>query len=149
MSGIAIPRGIRNNNPGNIRRNDTRWQGLAEQQTDPDFFQFTCAKFGLRAIFRTLHTYQMQDRVTVRQWISAWAPPSDHNDTDAYIAAVCKYAMWQPDAPLSVLDPWHAPLVVAGMVQVENGQQPYGGDIISAAFDLAFPYMKRPRGNLE
>jgi hypothetical protein len=34
------PRGIRNNNPGNIRRNSDPWQGLAERQGDVEFFTF-------------------------------------------------------------------------------------------------------------
>jgi hypothetical protein len=34
------PRGIRNNNPGNIRRNADPWQGLAERQGDVEFFTF-------------------------------------------------------------------------------------------------------------
>jgi hypothetical protein len=32
------PRGIRNNNPGNLRRNSDPWQGLAERQGDVEFF---------------------------------------------------------------------------------------------------------------
>jgi hypothetical protein len=34
------PRGIRNNNPGNLRRNSDPWQGLAERQGDVEFFTF-------------------------------------------------------------------------------------------------------------
>lgn len=34
------PRGIRNNNPGNLRRTKDPWQGLAETQTDLEFFVF-------------------------------------------------------------------------------------------------------------
>ena len=141
MSGMAIARGIRNNNPGNIRRNDTPWLGLAETQTDPDFFQFSDARFGLRAIFRTLHTYQLRDLTTLRQWINEWAPPSDHNDTDAYITFVCRYASFSADATLSALDPVLATDVVKGIVAVENGQQPYGASVLSAAFQLAFPWV--------
>ena len=35
-----LPRGIRNRNPGNIRRSRDRWKGLAPAQTDPAFFVF-------------------------------------------------------------------------------------------------------------
>ena len=35
-----LPRGIRNNNPGNIRLSKDKWQGLRQEQTDGTFFQF-------------------------------------------------------------------------------------------------------------
>ena len=53
-----IPRGIRNCNPGNIRRNNTKWQGLREVQTDHSFFQFESMEWGYRAMLRTLQNYQ-------------------------------------------------------------------------------------------
>ena len=37
---MAIPRGIRNNNPGNIRHSD-QWKGLTPEQPDPDFCTFS------------------------------------------------------------------------------------------------------------
>lgn len=46
------PRGIRNNNPGNIRRNGDPWQGLAETQGDKEFFTFTTPVYGIRALAR-------------------------------------------------------------------------------------------------
>ena len=36
---MALPRGIRNNNPGNIRLGDN-WQGMKESQSDKSFVQF-------------------------------------------------------------------------------------------------------------
>lgn len=50
----SLPRGLRNNNPGNIRTTKDKWQGLREKQTDKDFFQFTEMKWGYRALIRTL-----------------------------------------------------------------------------------------------
>lgn len=47
------PRGLRNNNPGNIRTTKDRWQGLRPQQTDPAFFQFTEMRYGYRALIIT------------------------------------------------------------------------------------------------
>ena len=54
----TLPRGLRNNNPGNIRRSKDNWQGLAPEQTDPDFFQFTAPEWGYRALIKTLQTYR-------------------------------------------------------------------------------------------
>lgn len=50
------PRGLRNNNPGNIRTTKDRWQGLRPQQTDPAFFQFTEMRYGYRALIITCRT---------------------------------------------------------------------------------------------
>ena len=54
---MSIARGIRNNNPLNIRRSADKWQGLKAQQEDREFFQFSEMKWGWRAAFRLLcHT---------------------------------------------------------------------------------------------
>ncbi len=53
----ALPRGVRNNNPGNIRLG-IAWNGLAPEQTDPDFCQFITPQFGIRALCIVLLTYQ-------------------------------------------------------------------------------------------
>lgn len=47
-----MTRGLRNNNPLNIRRNNTKWQGLSVTQTDKSFFQFKTMAYGYRAAFK-------------------------------------------------------------------------------------------------
>lgn len=85
------PRGIRNNNPGNLRRTSDRWMGLRPVQDDPDFFQFTRIEWGYRALLRTLQNYRrLHGCRTVADFIRRWAPPEDGNDTSAYIRAVCR-----------------------------------------------------------
>lgn len=80
-------RGIRNCNPGNIRHGDP-WQGLAKDQPDKDFATFASAAYGIRALARTLITYQDKYGLrTIRQIIGRWAPPKE-NDTNAYVRAV-------------------------------------------------------------
>lgn len=83
------PRGIRNNNPGNIRWGDP-WQGLVPtaKRTDRAFCQFTKPTFGIRALARVLINYKDKHNIsTIREVISRWAPPNENN-TDAYISAV-------------------------------------------------------------
>ena len=46
-----LPRGIRNNNPLNIRRGKDQWKGLRAQQTDASFCQFESLEYGWRAAF--------------------------------------------------------------------------------------------------
>ena len=92
MDNSILPRGVRNNNPGNLVKNDTdKWQGLAPSQDDPKFFQFADAVYGIRALARTLIKYQdVHDCHTPEQFINRWAPPGE-NDTSAYVAAVCNH----------------------------------------------------------
>ena len=87
-------RGVRNNNPGNLRKNDTdKWQGLSPEQTDPAFFVFQDPVWGIRALAVTLIAYQDKHGLnTIRQHISRFAPPSDNNPTDIYIENVAAHA---------------------------------------------------------
>ena len=81
-------RGIRNNNPANIRRG-CNWKGLIRQQKDRDFCQFVTMTWGVRALLVTLRTYVVKHHLrTVREIITRWAPPSDGNNTEKYIKFV-------------------------------------------------------------
>lgn len=83
-----ISRGIRNNNPANIRHG-CKWRGLRTTQTDSQFCQFVIMYYGIRALIITLRTYVTAHGLhTIPQIISRWAPPSDHNHTDEYIKYV-------------------------------------------------------------
>lgn len=83
-------RGIRNNNPGNIRITKDKWQGLREKQEDKSFFQFTEMKWGYRALIRTLQNYRKRHGcATIADFIKRWAPPVENN-TSGYITRVCK-----------------------------------------------------------
>ena len=71
---MAIPRGIRNHNPLNIRRSKDQWKGMAEVQTDRAFVQFKSLEYGWRAAFYLLtRTYYHKYRLyTIRGIISRW-----------------------------------------------------------------------------
>ena len=89
-----MKRGLRNNNPLNIRRSATRWQGARKEQKDKSFVQFESMAYGYRAAWKILQTYYETFRrnnqpFTVRNIISRWAPPNE-NDTEAYIINVLK-----------------------------------------------------------
>ena len=89
----AVPRGVRNNNPGNVRRTKDNWQGLAAEQTDTAFFQFVSAPQGIRCLARILLNYQDKRGLrTIEKIIWRWAPPSDDNPTESYVSFVCRRA---------------------------------------------------------
>lgn len=83
---MTIPRGVSNNNPGNLIRTTTdKWQGVSALQTDPRFWNFDEAVYGIRAIARQLISYQDKHGCkTVQDAINRYAPPSDNNPTDIY-----------------------------------------------------------------
>lgn len=115
------PRGLRNCNPGNIRLSDDKWQGLCEEQTDEDFFQFQSMAWGYRALIRTLQNYRRKHNCwTIRDFITRWAP-SCENNTLAYIKSVCNYlgvpSVYVPD----VDDKDTMCALAAAMSRHENG----------------------------
>ena len=98
-----LPRGIRNNNPLNIRRGKDRWQGMRAVQTDAQFCEFETLEWGWRAAFYLLtrtyyHTYRL---FTIRKIIQKWAPPNENN-TQAYIANVSRLTGIGPDEPIGI-----------------------------------------------
>ena len=88
---MTQPRGIRNNNPGNIRHG-AKWQGLKEnsRDLDPAFCVFKNPIYGIRALAKGLLNYKkLYGLNTVRSIISRYAPPNE-NQTLAYIQSVAK-----------------------------------------------------------
>lgn len=147
----TTPRGIRNYNPGNLDRvAGVRWQGQAEQQTDTRFVQFVDPRWGIRAIARTLITYQDKRRAqdgsridSVREVISRWAPAHE-NDTDTYAKQVAKALGIGPDDEcVDVYDFITMSLLVMAIIHHENGpgplpgQQWYGTQLIAEGLALA------------
>lgn len=128
------PRGIRLNNPGNIRRTATMWQGESNIQADPDFVTFLNPIWGIRAIVRILYTYSREGITTLSGVINRWAPTVENN-TDAYLADVCSRCSKTADA--SINWPTDVISIVKAIIQHENGIQPYDDDTFNRAVALA------------
>ena len=87
-------RGIRNNNPLNIRHSSDQWKGERKEQTDKSFVQFETMAYGYRAAWKILESYWKHFHGTKQPFnvttiIGRWAPPTE-NDTQAYIRTVLK-----------------------------------------------------------
>lgn len=131
---MPIPRGIRNNNPGNIRHGND-WQGLAEEQPDPEFCTFVSPEYGLRAIVVILRNYDRKHGLrTVREFINRWAPPNE-NDTTGYAEHVARRLGVPADEEIDVNE--YMAALVDAIVLHENGQQPYSYEQITEAIRLA------------
>lgn len=128
-------RGLRNNNPGNIRKSKTVWQGEVVPSTDRSFKQFKSMPYGYRAMIKLLQNYsRLNGCHTLRTMISRWAPPSE-NDTRSYISTVSKLTGIDPDKQINVDDRRTMCNLAAAMSYVENGAKAVMPDI-EAGWDL-------------
>jgi hypothetical protein len=113
-------RGLRNNNPLNIRHSEDVFQGEISGN-DKSFKTFSSLPYGYRAAFVTLATYLSRGWNTIETIISIWAPPAE-NDTENYIAKVEKWSGVPRNKKLTAIDGPEYILIVAAMSFVENGQ---------------------------
>jgi len=114
----AGPRGMRNNNPLNLK-----YAGQADTigQDKGGYGVYASMQSGIAAAERQLIVYQQAyGLTTLRQMISRWAPPGENN-TAAYVADVSKTTGFDPDTPINMRDPAVAQAVLSAMAQHENG----------------------------
>ena len=97
-------RAFRNCNPGNLRHSS-----LALNEQD-GYAVFEDYHTGLLALLMDLtakatgHTVTgLGPSSTLRQLIAVWAPPSDNNDTDAYVRSVALRLATRPETTLASL----------------------------------------------
>ena len=144
---MAIPRGIRNNNPLNIRRSKDKWKGMKALQSDAQFVQFESLEWGWRAAFWLLtRTYYHKYRLfTIRAIVTKWAPAIENN-TKAYIANVSRLTGIDSDEPLGIPSEkpsrWIA--VALAMAIQENGPQSIDHFAMLRAWDMARADNKQP-----
>ena len=95
------PRGLRNNNPLNIRKGND-WHGERHPQTDPEFEEFKNLEDGFRAAFVLIRNYirRRPPINTPRLIVQRWAPEKE-NPTNHYLQYVCKRAVLDPDERLT------------------------------------------------
>ena len=150
----TVPRGIRNNNPGNIRVGD-KWQGLmdpadmtAAQKREKEFCVFAEPKWGIRALARLLIAYKDKHGLnTVAGIINRWAPPKGKSptkgaytqNTSGYIAHVCALTGFGPDEAIDVYRYEVMRPLVEAITLHENGikEMPYDDLTIREGLRLA------------
>jgi hypothetical protein len=126
-------RGIRNNNPGNIKLNaKNAWQGKVAQGTDDTFEQFKDPLSGLRAMAVLLVRHYDKGARSIPQLVSIWAPPNE-NKTAWYIKAVVRQTGFGEDEQLNLHDPEYLGPLMKAIIFEENGNQPYTDKQIEVA----------------
>ena len=116
-----MSRGLRNRNPGNIRRSGSRFRGEVVPGRDASFKEFETMAWGYRAMFVLLDGYRRRHALsTIRQFITRYAPPSE-NFTDGYIRFVARTAGIDADTTLDTRSPRDMIPLVCAMSEIENG----------------------------
>ena len=115
------PRGLRNNNPGNLVITAIKWDGKipTSQNTDGHFEQFTELRYGIRAMMRDLYNDVQKGQNNIVKLISAFAPAFE-NQTPAYINTVATLVGLNPTAAIDLTEETLIALCKA-IVLVENG----------------------------
>ncbi|TFZ46118.1 structural protein P5 [Stenotrophomonas maltophilia] len=132
----SIPRGVRNNNPGNIDRSSVVWQGEDRStealQRERRFCVFLTPQAGFRALGKTLLTYQRKHGLrTVKEIINRWAPPIE-NDTTAYVQEVAKAVGVSPSEVVRLDTPVTLERLATAIAKHENGGLFWRRDVIVA-----------------
>lgn len=129
-----LPRGMRNNNPGNMRA----W--APGQEKRDGFVVFPTMQSGLSAMAAQLLKYQTAGGLNnVRDIVSKWAPKDDrfgrgdHNETDAYVAAVSQRLGVGAGDKLDLKDPQTLSHLMGAMIRQEQGYTPFGSAELLAA----------------
>ena len=137
----GAPRGIRNNNPGNIVAGD-KWLGRIG--TDGKYVKFKSSVYGIRAIGKVINTYEKRYKInTVKGIITRWAPPSENN-TQRYIKFVCSETGLKPTEKLNIFDAKGKlkkertlKSLISAIVKMENGTTySYSDKTYAQAFNL-------------
>lgn len=142
---VQLPRGIRNNNPGNIRKTVTHWRGETISEFERSFETFDTPVNGIRATMLLLLNYYLKYQLsTVQSIINRWAPPHE-NDTGAYAAAVAKKLGVKTTDRINLFNR-DTLITISGAIFVhENGRPPasyppewYAPALYEQAADLAY-----------
>lgn len=135
-----VPRGIRNNNPLNIRIGN-KWFGEVDNPTDHEFEQFKEMKFGVRAAFiilwKYINKYQLK---TVEDIVKRWAPISENN-VASYVRIVTLSQGLRYNEILDFENYTQMRLLFRGMCLAENGQCIADRDILDG-YNMAVDRVK-------
>lgn len=138
LNNASYPRGIRNNNPGNIRVSKSPWKGkiaLAKNK-DGAFEQFNFYVFGVRAMIVLIKNYIRNNKLdTIRKIMHKYAPTSE-NQTDKYAKWVADKSGLGIDQKLQINDANLRPLIKA-MAHYENGTPAVDDDMFTAAYVIS------------
>jgi hypothetical protein len=113
-------RNWRNNNPGNIEFGDFA-KANGAIGSDGRFAVFPTYEAGRAAKGALLFSSEGYEGKSIASALERYAPRSDNNDTDAYIATVASTLGVDPNTPLANLNPSQREAMLTAMERVEGG----------------------------
>lgn len=130
------PRGIRNNNPGNVEFNaNIDWMGQIGK--DSRFVKFSEPVYGIRAMARNLKNQKrIHNLNTIRSMLYKYAP-NNENDTEQYIAFVESKTAIDANAIVDFENDLILLPLMRAMIKMENGQNPYSDELIRTGIGMA------------
>ena len=139
-----MSRGLRNNNPGNIKDFGIPWRGMQaledrtpEQMSEDTFVVFRAAWWGIRALAILLLNYQRKHGLnTVTDVLGRYAPPSDNNPTSEYALFVAEAMDVLPREVIDLNRYEVMEAMIRAIIRFENGNCPYNCEI-QTGLDLA------------
>ena len=141
-----LPRGIKNNNPLNLRKSNNNWVGKIEPSKDKAFEQFLTMEHGIRAAMKNIATIVNRrkkngEETRISDLIHVWAPNSDGNNETAYLAVVLKKAKFSCDENIDLKQRNQITRLCWAMAIVECGER-YADRLnigyFQRAYDMAF-----------
>lgn len=126
-------RGLRDNNPGNLRHNPLiKWRNELPPD-DEGYCRFPSSADGLHAMAMDLHTKWARGLDTIAKIIPVYAPPSE-NPTRNYEANIALWTGWKVDQRLDFSNASNLAQMLRAMVREENGSMPFVvGELLAAA----------------
>ncbi|EAT0029827.1 hypothetical protein DCN73_18915 [Salmonella enterica] len=117
----TMPRGIRNNNPGNLNYAGQAGATL-EGGEGGRFAVFESMQHGVAALYKQLQLYFKRGINTLSSIVKTYAPASDNNNVDAYISALSKATGKGANEVLDSGDTATIARLMKGIVDHENGK---------------------------
>lgn len=117
----SAPRGIRNNNPGNLNFAN---QAGATKEGGPNgrFAVFESMEHGVAALYKQLQIYFKKGVNTLSSIVKTYAPASDGNNVDAYVSALSKATGKGANEAIDAGDTSTIAKLMKGIVDHENGK---------------------------
>ena len=153
LNNTSLPRGLRNNNPGNIRLvQSNNWNGKISFAQNRDysgsptnivkeFEQFSSLKYGIRAKLVLIYNHITKGKNTIEKLIHVYAPPFE-NDTIMYINSVAKALKINKNSNIELTGENLIALAKA-ISTVENGKA-YDNYITDKDYQEALAILDRP-----
>lgn len=115
-----LPRGLRNNNPGNLNFVG-QYGAKLEDGPNARFAQFPTMIQGIAALDKQVGLYLKRGKNTIDEIMDIYAPKSDKNDTEAYKSYLSKFTGLGTREEIDPSNTEQIKRLIVGIINHENG----------------------------